>query len=410
MEKIQTVIIGGGQAGLSTSYFLCQMGHEHLVLEQASRAGNAWRSDRWDSFTLLTPNWSIKLPGMSYSGNNPNSFMTRNELIAYFEKYIENFDLPVQFDTQVTEVSQLENEEGWLVQTSNKTFQARNVVVATGQFQTPKIPAYSANIPDSVLQIHSGQYRNVEQLPEGAVLIVGSAQSGTQIAEEIHEKGRTVYLCVGSAPRLPRRYRGRDIFAWLADTGFMDSTVDKLTSTSQKFAGNPHLSGRDGGRTLNLHLFAREGVNLLGRLIGAEDGKVMLAPDLKESLTRVDKTEAEITAMIDQFIEKNGIDAPQETLPKHQDGYGVEEITELDLKEAGINTIIWAMGYRFDYSFIKVPVTDADGYPLQQRGVTQYPGLYFVGMSWLYKRKSPLLMGVGEDADYVASHIMERSS
>ena len=407
MEEIQTIVIGGGQAGLSTSYFLCQKGHEHLVLERASQAGSVWRDDRWDSFTLLTPNWSIKLPGMSYSGNNPDGFMSRSELVSYFEKYIENFDLPVQYNTLVTEVTPLEEGEGYLVKTNDKTFHAKNVVVATGQFQTAKIPEFSANIPERILQIHSGQYHNPGQLPDGAVLVVGSAQSGTQIAEELHQSGRTVYLCVGSAPRLPRRYRGRDIFAWLADTGFTEATVDKLPSPRAKFAGNPHLSGRDGGRTINLHLFARAGVKLLGRLIGAADGKILLAPDLKESLARSDKAEADITAMIDQFIEKNGISAPPESLPQHRDGYAGEEITELDLKSAGINTILWAIGYDFDYSLIKLPVTDEDGYPIQQRGVTAYPGLYFVGLSWLHKRKSPLLMGVGEDADYIASHITE---
>lgn len=408
METIQTIIIGGGQAGLATSYFLSQAGHEHLILEQASQAGSVWRNDRWDSFTLLTPNWSIKLPGMSYSGNNPDGFMRREELVAYFEKYIENFELPVQYHTAVTEVTPLEDGEGWLVNTNDKTFQAKNVVVATGQFQSPKIPTFSANIPERVLQIHSGQYRNPGQLPDGAVLIVGSAQSGTQITEELHQSGRTVYLCVSSAARVPRRYRGRDIFAWLADTGFMETTVDKLPSPRAKFAGNPHLSGREGGRTINLHLFARDGVKLLGRIVGAENGEIELAPDLKENLARSDKAEADITAMIDQYIEKNRIDAPEETLPKHQDGYALDEIRELDLKEAGVNTILWAVGYDFDYSFVKVPVTDEEGYPIQQRGVTQYPGLYFVGLSWLYRRKSPLLMGVGEDADYIASHITER--
>jgi len=207
----------------------------------------------------------------------------------------------------------------------------------------------------------------------------------------------------GSAPRVPRRYRGRDIFEWLVATGFTDRTIDKLPSPKARFAGNPHLSGRDGGRTINLHLFARAGVRLLGYLISAKDGKIILSSDLKESLTKADKAEAEITGMIDQYIEKNEINAPQEILLKHQDGYAVEEMTELDLKTAGINTIIWAMGYKFDYSIVKLPVTDEDGYPIQQRGVTQYPGLYFIGMSWLYKHKSPLLMGVGEDADYIVS-------
>jgi len=410
MEKIQTIIIGGGQAGLSTSYYLCQAGHEHLILEQAAQAASAWRNDRWDSFTLLTPNWSIKLPGTVYHGNNPDGFMTRAEIVSLFEKYIENFDLPVQYNTSVTEVSQLEHGEGYRVKTDDKIYQARNVVMATGQFQKGKIPVFGANISADILQLHSGQYRNLSQLPQGAVLIVGSAQSGTQIAEELYQSGRTVYLSVCSAPRVPRRYRGRDIFSWLVDTGFTDRTVDKLPSPKARFAGNPHLSGKDGGRTINLHLFARDGVRLLGHLLDARDGKIKLAPDLKENLAKADKAEADIVAMIDQYIEKNGINAPEETLPEHQDGYGIEEITELDLKAADINTIIWAMGYSFDYSLVKLPVTEEDGYPVHQRGVTKFPGLYFVGLSWLYKHKSPLLLGVGEDADYIASYITEYST
>jgi putative flavoprotein involved in K+ transport len=407
MERIETIVIGGGQAGLSTSYYLSQSGSEHLILEQASRAANAWRNDRWDSFALLTPNWAIKLPGTIYRGNNPDGFMTRAEIISLFEKYIENFDLPVQYGTHVTEVTQPEDGKRFLVKTNDTIFQAQHVVIATGQFQTPKIPAFSASLPADVMQLHSGQYRNSNQLPEGAVLIVGSAQSGTQIAEELYQNGRTVYLCVGSAPRVPRRYRGRDIFSWLSDTGFTERTVDKLPSLKARFAGNPHLSGRDGGRTINLHLFARDGVRLLGRILDAEDGKIKLAADLKENLAKADKAEADIVAMIDQYIEKNGINAPEEILPKHQDGYALEEMAELDLKASGINTIIWAMGYNFDYSLVKLPVTDEEGYPIHQRGITQFPGLYFIGLSWLYKHKSPLLLGVGEDADYIASQITQ---
>ena len=407
MEKIETIIIGGGQAGLSTSYYLSQLGRENIILEQAGQAGHAWRTDRWDSFTLLTPNWSIKLPGASYRGDNPGGFMPRNEFVSYLEKYIENYDLPIQYGACVTEVSQLETGEGYLVSTVDRAFEVKNVVVATGQFQTPKIPSYSTEIPADVLKLHSGQYRNVEQLPPGAVLVVGSGQSGTQIAEEIYQSGRTVYLCVSTAPRVPRRYRGRDIFTWLVDPGFTDRTVDKLPSPQAKFAGNPHLSGKDGGRTINLHLFAREGVRLLGHIAGAQGGKIKLLPDLKESLARVDKSEADITAMIDQYIARNEIKVSEEVLPHYQDGYAVDEPTELDLKAEGIGTIIWAMGYKFDYSLVRLPVTDEVGYPIQQRGVTNYPGLYFLGLSWLYKHKSPLLLGVGEDAEYIVEHMTQ---
>jgi len=400
MEKIETIIVGGGQAGLSTSYHLKQLGREHIVFDAAEKPAHAWRNDRWDSFTFVTPNWTIQLPGAHYAGNDPDGFLPKPEIIAYFEQYVEKFDLPVQFNTTVLEVTRLD-DGGYRVTTNEKTYQAINVVIATGSFQKPKIPAYSANIPAEILQLHSGHYRNPSQLPDGAVLVVGSGQSGMQITEELYESGRTVYLCTGTAARVPRRYRGKDIVTWLADTGFFDQTVDKLPSPKARFAGNPQATGKNGGHSISLHQYARDGVKLLGHIAGAQDGKVMFAPDLKENLAKVDKAEKDIIAMIDKYIEANGIDAPQEILPDLQDGYAVEVITELDLKAADINAIIWAMGYTADYSLMKLPITDEDGFPIQQRGVTQYPGLYFVGMNWLHKRKSPILLGVNEDVEHI---------
>jgi putative flavoprotein involved in K+ transport len=397
MEKVETIIVGGGQAGLSTSYHLKQLGREHVVFEQAKKVGNAWRNDRWDSFTFVTPNWTIQLPGAHYDGNDPDGFLEKAEIVAYFEQYVEKFDLPVRYNTTVLEVAPLENENGYQVKTSGGMYQAKNVVVATGSFQKPKIPAFNANIPAGITQLHSGQYRNPNQLPEGAVLVVGSAQSGMQIAEELYQSARTIYLSTGFAPRVPRRYRGKDIVSWLMDTGFFDQPVEKLPSPKARFIGNPQVSGKDGGHSLNLHQFVRDGVKLLGHISGVQDGRVMFKPDLNENLAKTDKAEKDIIAMIDRFIETNDINAPQETVPDLQDGYTVELITELDLKSADINTVIWAMGYTFDYSLVKLPVTDEDGFPIQTRGATQYPGLYFVGMNWLSTRKSAILLGVNED-------------
>lgn len=408
MEKIENIIVGGGQAGLATSYHLKQLGREHVVFEQAEQAGNVWRNDRWDSFTLVTPNWSIQLPGAHYDGTDPDGFLPRDEIVAYFENYVDRFDLPVQFSTSVQEVAPLEDGSGYQVKTGGKTYRARNVVMATGSFQKPKIPAFSAGIHADILQLHSGQYRNPDQLPEGAVLVVGSAQSGTQIAEELYQSGRTVYLSTCSAGRGPRRYRGRDVFSWLVETGFMDQTVDRLESPKDRLGGNPHVSGRDGGHSINLHQFARDGVILLGHFAGMQDGKVIFLPDLQENLAKADRVERELTGMIDKYIETNGIDAPQEILPELQDGFSMKEIIELDLKTAGIQTVIWAMGYTSDYSLVRLPLTDEDGFPIQQRGITKYPGLYFVGTVWLQKAKSSLLMGVHEDALHIASHMANR--
>ena len=405
MEKVETIIVGGGQAGLSTSYHLKQLGREHVIFEQAEKAGNVWRNDRWDSFTLVTPNWSIQLPGAHYDGKDPDGFLPKAEVVAYFEQYVEKFNLPVQFKTAVLEVAPLEGGKDYQVKTNGKTFQAKNVVMATGSFQKPKIPAFSADIPAGITQLHSGQYRNPNQLPDGAVLVVGSAQSGMQIAEELYQNGRMVYLCTGTAPRVPRRYRGRDIVAWLLDTGFMDQTVDKLPSPKARLRGNPQASGKDGGHSLNLHQFVRDGVKLFGHIAGTQNGKVMFSPDLKENLAKVDQAEKDIIGMTDRYIQANGINVPQETLPDLQDGYAAEVVTELDLKSANINTIIWAMGYASDYSLVKLPLTDEDGFPIQKCGITQYPGLYFVGMHWLNKRKSAIMLGVNEDVEHIIAEM-----
>lgn len=402
-EKINTLIIGGGQAGLSLSYYLTRQNREHVVFEKAARAGSAWRA-RWDSFTFVTPNWSIRLPGAEYNGDDPDGFIPREEIVAMFERYAQRS--PVKYEVRAAFVQQ--TATGYRVETDVATWEAANVIVATGTFQQPKIPAFSADLPNTVLQLHSGEYRNPTSLPDGAILVIGSGQSGCQIAEELYQNGRKVYLSVGSAGRLPRRYRGKDAFWWLNETGFFNQTPDKLPSPKARFAGNPQVSGAGGGRSLNLHQFARDGVTLLGRVQSGHDHKIALAPNLKELLSKNDEIETNLLKMIDDFIEKTGADAPREEVPKLRDGYNTEVITELDLKAAGIGTLIWAMGYKWDFSLVKLPVFDDDGYPVQQRGVTQYPGLYFLGLHWLHTRKSALLLGVGEDAAHVAAHIASR--
>ncbi|MBV6449326.1 MAG: putative oxidoreductase CzcO [Anaerolineales bacterium] len=400
MESIETIIVGAGQAGLATSYHLKQLGREHVVFEASDIVAHVWRDDRWDSFTFVLPNWTFQLPGAHYDGDNPDGFLPKDEIVAYFERYIEKFDLPVRYKTSVVEVSRMDGGR-YHVRTDAGAYQAKNVVIATGSFQKPKIPAYSADIPKNILQLHSGHYRNPEQLPNGAVLIVGSGQSGMQICEELYQSGRSVYLAAGFTPRAPRRYRGRDIIAWLDDIGFMATPVEKLPSPKARLVSNPHVSGKDGGHSLSLHQFARDGVKLLGHIEGAQDGRVKFKADLKETLAKMDKTEKDITAMVDKHIEANNISAPQETLPDLQDGYSAEEITELDLKATNVNTIIWAMGYTADYSLVKLPVVDEDGFPITQRGATQYPGLYFVGMNWLSKRNSVTLYGMNGDVESV---------
>ena len=283
-DYIETIIIGGGQAGLATSYYLSQMNREHLVLEQAAQAGNAWRNQRWDSFTFVTPNWMIRLPGAEYQGDDPDGYLPRDQIVRYFEGYVERFRLPVRYGVHVTAVER--SEAGYLVQTGQGSYRTANVVIATGFFQKPKLPSFSANIPAGVVQLHTSEYRNPGKLPPGAVLVVGSGQSGCQIAEELYLSGRKVYLSVGGTGRVPRRYRGKDIVWWLMKSKMGELTVDQLPSPRDKYIENPQATGVRGGHTINLHQFARDGVVLLGHARDGWDGKISLAPDLKESLEK----------------------------------------------------------------------------------------------------------------------------
>jgi putative flavoprotein involved in K+ transport len=403
MERIETVIVGGGQAGLSTSYYLKQQGQEHVVLERAAQAGNAWRNERWDSFTLVTPNWTMRLPGAEYDGPDRDGFMPKKQIVEYFEEYVRRFGLPVQYNTQVLSI-EAADVGGYRVETSSGPIMANNVVIATGVEQLPKVPEYAKALSPDIAQMHSSRYRNPRLLPEGAVLVVGSAQSGAQIAEELYLSGRKVYLSTSGAGRAPRRYRGKDTVEWLMRLGFFDLTPDKLPVPAETFVP-PHLSGTNGGHTINLHQFVRDGVTLLGHVRGVEGHRIFFTPDLYENLGKADGFEMFGKQMIDGFIEANGIDAPVEEIQPMHDGFEQPLIEELDLRAEGVSTVIWATGYRYDYSLVKLPVFDEQGYPVQDRGVTAYPGLYFVGLFWAPSIKPGTLAGVGDSARHIAISI-----
>lgn len=405
-QGIDTVVVGGGQAGLAISYYLKQQGLGHLVLERTPAIANAWRNQRWDSFTLVTPNFQVRMPGAEYAGNDPFGFMSRAEVVKYLDGYIERFGLPVRCGVEVSMVEK--GSRGYLVHTSEGTYEAANVVIATGLYQSPKIPEFSTAIPPGIKQIHSMEYKNPSSLPAGAVVVVGTGQSGAQIAEELYQSGRKVYLSIGSAGRVPRRYRGRDINDWFTRLGMFDTTVEELKSPQDKFAPHPQISGKNGGESLNLHQFARDGVVLLGHVHGVRGGRLMIAPDVKEMLAKVDQFELNALKMVDAYIARMDLNAPTEVVPQLRDGYEQNPVTTLDMEAAGITTAIWATGYRFDFSMVKLPVVDQDGYPIQKRGVTEYEGLYFLGLPWLHNRRSGILFGVGNDAAYVAAHIALR--
>jgi len=335
-EYIDTIIVGGGQAGLAVSYYLTEQGRSHVVLEQSSQPANAWPNQRWDSFTFVTPNWMTRLPGAEYCGTDLDEFMARSEIVTFFEQYVERFKLPVRFGVQVTAIEQESSSQAYTITTSKGVFQSANVVNATGLFQKPKIPPFSTEFPAEIMQLHSSEYRNPDLLPDGGVLVIGSGQSGCRIAEELNRAGKKVYLSVGSTGRAPRRYRGKDIFWWLDAIGLSNRTVDQLKSPRDKFKSNPHLSGASGGHSVNLHRFARDGVVLLGYISGLKNGSVHFTPDLRESLAKAVRFEADLVKTIDDYIEKNKLDVPKEELFQLMDGYDAELIRELDLTQIDI--------------------------------------------------------------------------
>ena len=411
-EQVEVVVIGGGQAGLAISYYLTQQGRTHIVLEQATQVAPAWRHGRWDSFTLVTPNWTVRLPGFPYQGGDPDGFMPRADVVRHLEQYAASFQAPVRCGIQVTAVDPTQAGQGYRVSTADgATYAAANVVVATGSFQFPKPTPFSSTLPPELMQLHSSHYRNPSVLPPGAVLVVGSADSGCQIAEELNASGRQVYLCVGRAGRRPRRYRGKDFMFWVVTLGRVEQTADQLPSPSARFAANPQLSGKDGGHTLNLHQFARDGVMLLGHLVGVDGYRIALAPDLQENLTSADQASEDFKHGVDEFVCRTGMDVLEpepDPVDEVRSDAGWQACTTLDLQAAGITTVIWATGYGFDYSWVHLPVCDDYGFPVQQRGVTRFPGLYFLGMNFLYNRKSGILLDVGEDAAHIAAAIAAR--
>lgn len=397
MECIDVAIIGAGQAGLAVSHELTAQGRNHLILERAARLADSWRNERWDTFHLNSPNWTLQLPGARYQGDDPDGYLSRAGIVRYLEDYAASFRAPVRFGVKVKAVTPDPATDGFRVATNQGVIVAGAVVVATGLFHRPNMPEMAARMPPSVHQIHSKEYRNPAALPLGAVLVVGTAQSGSQIAEELNEHGRTVYLSVSGAGRGPRRYRGRDLFGWLLQIGFFDRPIDV------SFAP-PHVSGDKGGHTINLHRFAREGVRLLGRVQDIEGDDVRLKLDLHEKLAKADGFERQIKQMIDGFIAKAGMEAPpadeEEPLA---DGFATPERDRLNLTETGITSVIWATGYRSDFSWIQAPVFGENGLPIQQDGRTAVPSLHFAGMSNV---RAHILAGVGDDATTVAAAII----
>jgi putative flavoprotein involved in K+ transport len=408
-ETVDTLIIGAGQAGLATSYWLTEAGIEHLLLERRTQLGGAWH-DRWDSFHLVAPNFVLRLPGMHYAGPDPDGFMRRDEVVRYVQDYAAHVGAPVRLGTSVKRLRASNGQ--FEAETEDATFVARNVVLATGAYQRPKIPPASGRFARHIRQLHSHDYRRPDQIDSRAVLIVGTGQSGTQIAEELHDGGREVHLAVSMCPAAPRRYRGRDTIWWLLncflygrEVGIAFPTVADLPSPAARFDCDPHLSGKNGGHDISLRQFARRGMQLYGKLESANGATVQFSDDLAERLAFAESAfDREFRPMFDAYIAAAGIDAPPDDRPPYDD-FMPSTATTLDLDAAGIGTVLWATGYELDFGWVELPVFDEWGYPRHVRGVTTVPGLYAIGLRWLYSEPSSVFAGVGLDAAHIVEHI-----
>ncbi len=399
----RVIVIGGGQAGLSMSYCLKERGIDHIVFEKY-RIAEAWRSQRWDTFCLVTPNWQCQLPGFHYAGADPHGFMGRDEIVAYIEAYARSFSPLLMEGVTVKHLRR--NATGpFEISTTYRDFTADQVVVATGGYQVASVPRLAERFPAEIAQIHSSAYRNADALPPGDVLVVGSGQSGCQIAEDLHLAGRRVHLCTGGAPRTARRYRGRDVVDWLADMGYYDMPIHEHPQRDRvRGKANHYVTGRDGGRDIDLRKFALEGMQLHGRLLEVRGTTLTFGDDLKRNLDQADAVADKIRNSIDEYIGKSCVSAPTE--PRCQPVWQPsDEARELDFMQAGIRSVIWSMGFGTDYRWIEIPIFDGKGYPSHQRGVTAVPGIYFLGLPWLYTWGSGRFSGVARDARYLADCI-----
>ena len=407
VEKIDTLVIGAGQAGLAMSEHLGRSGVPHLVLER-HRIAERWRSERWDSLVANGPAWHDRFPGMTFtdveSSVGPDDFPGKETVADYFVAYAKKISAPIRCGVEVLKVERNAGRSGFRVETSNGVVEAERIVAATGPFQTPVIPAV---VPEraGLLQMHSTGYRNPAQLPDGAVLVVGSGSSGTQIAEELMQAGRRVYLSVGPHDRPPRGYRGRDFCWWLGVLGKWDAATRE--------AGKEHVtiavSGAHGGHTIDFRRLAAQGMILVGRTEACADGVVRFAPDLVENLRAGDENHDALLDEADAYIARNGLDLPEE--PHARDRVPdadciARPILSLDLAQAGIGTIIWATGFVADYGWMQVDAFDESGKPRHQRGVSSEPGIYFLGLPWQSRRGSSFIWGVWHDAKYVADQIV----
>jgi putative flavoprotein involved in K+ transport len=401
-RSVSTVVVGAGQAGLALSRCLMDHGVEHVLLERG-RLGERWRSERWDSFRLLSPTWLTRLPGWSYGGPDPDGFLDRAEVVELLETYARSFDPPLHEGVTVTDIRPA--QPGWEVTTSGGRWLADNVVVATGHLDRPQVPALAGHLHPTVHQLHSSRYRNPQQLPPGAVLIVGAGPSGQQIAAELARAGRRVHVAVGRHRPLPRRWRGRDVYDWMRELGMLDRTIDTLPDPRRAHQA-PNAVLAAGAQDLNLRRLVRLGVVAHGRLLAVRGDRLTFAGDLAERLREADEHDVRFRATVDAHLcggPARPVSVATSTAPWVRDAPQA-----LSLSHDGVRSVVWATGYGRDYSWVNAPVFDEHGHPVQWRGETEAPGLFFLGLRWMYRRSSSSLDGVGADAEHLAGLIAQR--
>ncbi|MBN6041445.1 NAD(P)/FAD-dependent oxidoreductase [Amycolatopsis sp. 195334CR] len=400
VEAVEAVVVGGGQAGLAMSEHLGEAGVPHLVLER-HRIAERWRSERWDSLVANGPAWHDRFPGLEFVDLDPGAFASKERVAAYFEAYAEKIAAPIRTGVEVTSVRRHEGRPGFRVETSDGPIDARYVVAATGPFQRPVIPPI---VPADAgpVQLHSSSYRNPEQLPEGAVLVVGAGSSGVQIAEELRRSGRSVYLSVGPHDRPPRRYRDRDFCWWLGVLGKWDAETPPAGAEHVTIA----VSGARGGHTVDFRDLAGLGITLVGMTSSHDNGTLRFAPDLGTNIANGDANYLALLDEADAYVTRNGLDLPEEPAARAlgpDPACVTDPILELDLD--GIGSIVWATGYAVNYSWLQVDALDENGRPKHRRGISAEPGVYFLGLPWLARRGSSFIWGVWHDAKFVADHI-----
>jgi len=400
--EVDVLVVGAGQAGIAMSEHLTRLGISHLVVEK-HRIAQAWRHGRWDSLVANGPAWHDRFPGLAFDGADPDSFISKDQVADYFEKYAQKFDAPVLTGVEVKQAQRNIGRSGFSIETSNGLIEAQYIVAATGPFQRPIIPAI-APAKAQVHQIHSADYKNPEQLPAGGVLVVGAGSSGVQIADELQRAGRDVYLSVGAHDRPPRAYRGRDFCWWLGVLGLWDAAASEPGKGHVTIA----VSGARGGHTVDFRKLAQQGIHLVGLTQQFKDGNVNFENNLQENIQRGDENYLALLDAADAYIARNGLDLPEEKAARifpEDPACFANPTLELNLADAGITSIIWATGYAADYSWLQVNAFDEQQKPRHQRGVSSESGVYFLGLPWLSRRGSTFIWGVWHDAKYIADHI-----